>query len=94
MSCADKPPVRTALEALIEHSAAFSGKDNERYAGTLALPFVHLWQDGEVLRYDDPGDVDLFEHYARATIDAENYGRPNCARRSLFWTGKISRRSA
>jgi hypothetical protein len=69
------PESNTALKALIEHTAAFSGKDNERYAGTLALPFVHLWQDGEILRYDDPGDVDLFGHYARAKIDAETYGR-------------------
>jgi len=64
-----------ALEVLIEHAGAFSGKDNVRYTGTLALPFIHLWQDGEILRYDDPGNVDLFEHYARAKIDVENYGR-------------------
>jgi len=75
MSCVDEPVTRTALQALIEHAAAFSGKDNERYAGTLALPFVHLWQDGEILRYDEPGDIDLFKHYARAKIDAKNYGR-------------------
>src|SRR6266571_4553429 len=75
MSCADESPVRMALEALIEHAAAFSGKDNVRYTGTLALPFIHLWQDGAILRYADPGNVDLFEHYARAKIDVENYGR-------------------
>lgn len=69
------PPARnTALKALIEHAAAFSSKDNERYAETLSLPFVHLWQDGEILHYDDPGDIDLFKHYARAKIDAENFG--------------------
>jgi hypothetical protein len=64
----------TALEALIEHAAAFSSKNNERYAETLSLPFVHLWQDGEILRYGKPGDIDLFKHYARAGIDAERFG--------------------
>ncbi len=71
MSPVDEPAVRAALT---EHTAAFSDKDNERYAETLALPFVHLWQDGEILRYDNQGDVDLFTHYARAKIDAANYG--------------------
>lgn len=69
------PPARnTALKALIEHAAAFSSKDNERYAETLSLPFVHLWQDGEILHYDDAGDIDLCKHYARAKIDTENFG--------------------
>jgi len=65
----------TALKALIEHAAAFSSKDNRRYADNLSLPFVHLWQDGEILRYDDRSDVDLFEHYARAGLDDQNFGR-------------------
>lgn len=65
----------TALKALIEHAAAFSSRDNRTYADNLSLPFVHLWQDGEILRYDNPSDVDLFEHYARAGLDAENFGR-------------------
>jgi hypothetical protein len=65
----------TPLEALIEHAAAFSSKDDGRYALSLSLPFVHLWQDGEILRYDEPYDVDLFKHYARARIDAEVFGR-------------------
>lgn len=64
-----------ALKALLEHAAAFSSRDNRRYADNLSLPFVHLWQDGEILRYDDRSDVDLFEHYARAGLDAENFGR-------------------
>ncbi len=63
------------MKALIEHAAAFSGKDNERYADTLALPFIHLWPEGRILRYDNSEDVDLFKHYARAKIDAESYGR-------------------
>jgi hypothetical protein len=75
MSPVDESGARTALEALIGHATAFSSKDSEKYAGTLALPFVHLWQDGEILRYDHPGDVDLSRHYARAKIDAGNYGR-------------------
>lgn len=65
----------TALKALIEHVAAFSSKDNARYADNLSLPFVHLWQDGAILRYDNRSDVDLFEHYARAGLDAENFER-------------------
>ena len=65
----------TPLKALIEHAAAFSSKDNRRYADNLALPFVHLWPDGEILRYDDRTGVDLFKHYARAKLDAENFGR-------------------
>jgi hypothetical protein len=69
------PTDNTPLNALIEHAASFSSRDNPRYTENLSLPFVHLWQDGEILRYDDPGDVDLFKHYARAKLDAENFGR-------------------
>ena len=69
------PASNTPLKALIEHAAAFSSRDNQRYADNLSLPFVHLWQDGEILRYDDRSDVDLFKHYARAKLDAENFGR-------------------
>ena len=69
------PAGDTPLKALIEHAAAFSSKDNRRYAENLSLPFVHLWQDGEILRYDHAGEVDLFRHYARAKLDAENFGR-------------------
>jgi len=65
----------TALKALIEHAAAFSSRDNRRYADNLSLPFVHLWPDGEILRYDNRSDVDLFGHYARAGLDAGNFGR-------------------
>jgi hypothetical protein len=79
--------VNTALQALIEHAAAFSSKDNRRYADSLSLPFVHLWPDGEVLRYDACSDVDLFEHYARAKLDAESFGRTELdeARLILDW---------
>ncbi|MBI1965255.1 MAG: hypothetical protein HYS46_03320 [Betaproteobacteria bacterium] len=62
------------MKALIEHVAAFSSKDNRRFAEVVSLPFVHLWQDGEIWRYDDRDDVDLLKQYARAGIDAENFG--------------------
>ena len=65
----------SVLEALIEHVAAFSSKDNARYADNLSLPFVHLWQDGAILRYDHRSDVDLLGHYARAGLDAESFAR-------------------
>ncbi len=65
----------TPLKALIEHLAAFSSRDNQRFADILSLPFVHLWQDGEIWRYDDRSEVDLLKQYARAEIDAENFGR-------------------
>ncbi len=67
------PPADTVLEALIEHAAAFSSGDNERYAAGLSLPFVHLWPDGEILRYDDQRDVDLLLHYRRAGIDPATF---------------------
>jgi len=77
----------TALEALIEHARGFSSGDDERYAATLALPFVHLWPDGEVLSYDAPGDVGLPAHYARAGIDPLTFGRSDLdeARLVLDW---------
>ena len=65
----------SALKALLEHTAAFSSKDNEAYADALALPFVHLWPDGEILRHDERADIDLFDHYARGGLDAEKFGR-------------------
>jgi hypothetical protein len=69
------PASDTPLKALIEHLAAFSSRDNRRFAEILSLPFVHLWQDGEIWRYDDSGEVDLSKQYAKAEIDAENFGR-------------------
>jgi len=67
------PPADTSLEALIEHAAAFSSGDNERYAAGLSLPFVHLWPDGEIMRYDDQRDVDLLSHYRKAGIDPATF---------------------
>jgi hypothetical protein len=69
------PASDTPLKELIEHAAAFSSKDNQRFAENLSLPFIHLSPDGEVWQYKDPGDVDLFKQYAKARIDAENFGR-------------------
>ena len=65
----------TALKALIEHAAAFSSKDNETYVEALALPFVHLWPDGEIVCHDTPADIDLFDHYAGGGIAVEKFGR-------------------
>ena len=77
----------TPLQALIEHLAAFSGRDDQRFANILSLPFIHLWPDGEIWRYDDPSSVDLLKQYAKAGIDAERFGRTelNEARLVLNW---------
>jgi hypothetical protein len=77
----------TPLKALIEHLEAFSSRDNRRFAGVLSLPFVHLWQDGEIWRYDDPSDVDILKQYVKTGIDAENFGRTELdeARLILDW---------
>ncbi len=64
-----------ALQALIEHAAAFSSRDNGRYADNLSLPFVHLWPDGGILRYDNRSEADLSAHYARAGLDVGNFAR-------------------
>ena len=76
----------TAPTNLIWH-AGFSSRDDKSYAATLALPFVHLWPDGDLLRYDDLGDVDLLGHYARAGIDPGTFGRSELdeARLVLDW---------
>lgn len=81
------PASGSALGALIEHTAAFSSRDNHRYANCLSLPFVHLWPEGDILRYEDPARVDLSDHYARAGLDARNFGRTelNEARLVLDW---------
>lgn len=75
------------LMALIEHLKAFSSRDNRRFADALSLPFVHLWQDGEIWRYEDPSDVDISKQYVKAGIDAENFGRTELdeARLILDW---------
>ena len=80
-------PVDTPLKALIEHAAAFSSRDNQRFADILSLPFVHLWQDGEIWRYDDPSDVDISKQFAKAGIETENFGRTELdeARLILDW---------
>ena len=73
----------TPLQALIEHLAAFSGGDNRRFAEALSLPFFHLWQDGEVWRYDEPGEVDISKQYAKAGIDEKTFGRTELDEASL-----------
>jgi len=65
---------RGAFAALIEHAAAFSSRDNAKYAKNLSLPFVHLWPNGDLLRYDTDAEVDLVAHYERAGLDAANFG--------------------
>ena len=65
----------TPLKALIEHAAAFSSKDDERFAENISLPFIHLSHDGEVWRYENSSDVDLLKQYAKANIDVETFGR-------------------
>lgn len=77
----------TPLMALIEHLEAFSSRDNRRFAEALSLPFVHLWQDGEIWRYEDRSDVDLLRQYARAEIDEKTFGRTDLdeARLILDW---------
>jgi len=79
----------TPLEALIEHLAAFSSSDNQKFADALSLPFVHLWQDGEIWRYEDRSDVDLLKQYAKAGIDEKTFGRTELdeARLILDWDG-------
>jgi hypothetical protein len=81
------PVAGTPLRALIEHLEAFSSRDNRRFADALSLPFVHLWQDGEIWRYEDPSDVDLLKQYARAEIDDKSFGRTELdeARLVLDW---------
>lgn len=69
------PAGDTPLTALIEHLAAFSSRDNQRFADILSLPFVHLWPDGEIWRCDERSGVDLLKQYAKAGIDAMRFGR-------------------
>jgi hypothetical protein len=63
----------TALLALLEHLEAFSSRDNGRFADALSMPFVHLWQDGELWRYEDRRDVDLLQQYAKSGIDEKTF---------------------
>lgn len=63
------------LLALLEHIEAFSSRDNARYARALAIPFVHLWADGAILRYDTAADVDLAAHLATAGLDRRSFER-------------------
>lgn len=81
------PALSSALGALIEHTAAFSSRDNHRYAKCLSLPFVHLWPEGDIVRYEDPASIDLLAHYARAGLDARNFGHTELdeARLVLDW---------
>ena len=73
----------TPLRALIEHLEAFSNRDDRRFAAGLSPPFIHLWQDGEVWRYDDPGEVDISKQYAKAGIDEKTFGRTELDEASL-----------
>ena len=75
------------LQALIEHLEAFSSRDNRRFADAVSLPFVHLWHDGELWRYGEPGDVDLQKQFAKAGIDTKTFGRTELdeARLVLDW---------
>jgi hypothetical protein len=66
-------PNATPLESLIEHTAAFSSRDNERYADILSVPFVHLWPDGQVWSCDDGRQISLSAHYKAANLTAENF---------------------
>jgi hypothetical protein len=82
------PPVAaTPLGALLDHLAAFSGRDNFRFAEAVSLPFVHLWHDGELWRYEDCGDIDLLKQYAKSGIDEKTFGRTELdeARLVLDW---------
>lgn len=83
----EAPARGSALGALIEHTAAFWSRDNRRYADCLSLPFVHLWPEGDIACYEHPAEVDLFVHYARAGLDARNFGRTELdeARLVLDW---------
>jgi hypothetical protein len=78
------PASGTPLETLIEHLAAFSSGDDRRFSEILSLPFVHLWQDGEIWRYDDGGEVDLSKQYAKAGIDSATFGRTGLDDASLI----------
>jgi hypothetical protein len=77
----------TPLNALLEHLAAFSSKDDARFAEAVSLPFVHLWHDGELWRYEDRGDIDLLKQYAKSGIDEKTFGRTELdeARLVLDW---------
>ncbi len=77
----------TPLKALIEHLAAFSSGDNQRFAEILSLPFAHLWQDGEFWHYEGPRDVDLSKQFVKVGIDADSFGRTELdeARLVLDW---------
>jgi len=77
----------SAFAALIEHTVAFSSRDNRRYAECLSLPFVHLWPEGDFIRYECPAEIDLLAHYVRAGLDARNFGRTELdeARLVLDW---------
>jgi hypothetical protein len=60
---------------LLEHLEAFSSRDNRRLAAALSLPFVHLWQDGEILQYQCRDDVDILRQYAKSGIDEKTFWR-------------------
>lgn len=63
----------TPLEAVIEHTAAFSSGDNDQYARILSIPFIHVWPDGKLLQYDNSESVDLLAHYKAAGLTDQNF---------------------
>jgi hypothetical protein len=74
----------TALGALIEHAAALSSRDDQRCTESLSVPFVHLWQDGEILRYEDSRGGDLLGHFARAKLNPDEFGHTEVDEASLI----------
>lgn len=65
----------TPLKALLEQLAAFSARDDRRFAEAVSLPFVHLWPDGDLWHHETSADIDLLRQYAKAGIDAGSFGR-------------------
>ena|SRR5438128_7129511 len=78
----------TPLRALLEHAAALSSKDNRRFAETLSLPFIHVWPNGEIIEYKQPGDIDLSAQFAKAPVDPAIFGQTELQGASLIldWT--------
>jgi len=65
----------TPFGALLEHAAAFSSKDDRRFAESLSLPFMHVWPDGEIVEYKEPPDVDSLAQLAEASAGVAIFGQ-------------------